>query len=288
MSRYRYLDPTSDVAFKKVFKDKERLKNFLNAVLRRPEGLRIIELDFVPQEEIPDLGQGKRSIFDLKCKDESGKVYAVEIQNRREPYFLKRVQGYDSHAYVARLSVGDWHKDLMPVIVIAISKTNLFPKEVKYISYHRTIEDETKQQHLFELTYVFIELGKFAKKEEELSSVEDDWLYFLAQAQTAKEPPNTIKEELVLQAFKTIERFNWSVVEYDEHLRAKLLDETETLILEDAYEKDYRKGKQAIEKAKQEGIRLVASNMLAVGQALSLIAQVTGLSKDEILKLKKG
>src|SRR5437016_1401587 len=81
----RYLDPTNDVAFKKVFGDKSRLRDFLNAILRLPEGFKIKELDFIPTEEVPDLGQGKRSIFDLKCKDESGNVYVVEMQNRREP-----------------------------------------------------------------------------------------------------------------------------------------------------------------------------------------------------------
>mgnify|MGYP006348413335 CR=1 FL=1 len=35
----RYLDPTNDVAFKKLFSQKDLLKDFLNAVLRLEEGL---------------------------------------------------------------------------------------------------------------------------------------------------------------------------------------------------------------------------------------------------------
>ena len=34
----RYLDPTNDVAFKKIFSDQDRLKDFLNAVLRLQPG----------------------------------------------------------------------------------------------------------------------------------------------------------------------------------------------------------------------------------------------------------
>jgi hypothetical protein len=58
MTQPRCLDPTNDVAFKKIFKYKVRLKDFLNTILRRPESLRIIELDFIPNEEILDLGHG--------------------------------------------------------------------------------------------------------------------------------------------------------------------------------------------------------------------------------------
>lgn len=34
----RYVDPTNDVIFKKIFSDKDRLIDFLNAVLRLEEG----------------------------------------------------------------------------------------------------------------------------------------------------------------------------------------------------------------------------------------------------------
>lgn len=39
----RYLDPTNDVAFKKLFTDKARLISFLNNIMRLPEELRIID-----------------------------------------------------------------------------------------------------------------------------------------------------------------------------------------------------------------------------------------------------
>jgi hypothetical protein len=34
----RYLDPTNDFTFKRVFCDKNRLINFLNAIMRLPKG----------------------------------------------------------------------------------------------------------------------------------------------------------------------------------------------------------------------------------------------------------
>lgn len=62
----RYLDPTNDVAFKKLFTDKARLISFLNNIMRLPEELTIIDLEYISNEQVPDLGQNKRSIVDVK------------------------------------------------------------------------------------------------------------------------------------------------------------------------------------------------------------------------------
>lgn len=67
----RYLDPTNDVAFKKLFTDKTRLISFLNNIMRLPEELRIIDLEYISNEQVPDLGQNKRSIVDVKVRDNS-------------------------------------------------------------------------------------------------------------------------------------------------------------------------------------------------------------------------
>ncbi|MGX6960063.1 MAG: hypothetical protein ACIPMY_02200 [Rickettsia endosymbiont of Pentastiridius leporinus] len=43
----RYLDPTNDSLFKKIFRDLERLKEFINAVLDLPKGLIIKEIEAI-------------------------------------------------------------------------------------------------------------------------------------------------------------------------------------------------------------------------------------------------
>jgi len=58
----RYLDPTNDVAFKKLFNKKERLINLLNSILKLTVGARIKELDYIPVEQMPLFSDGKRNI----------------------------------------------------------------------------------------------------------------------------------------------------------------------------------------------------------------------------------
>lgn len=296
----RYLDPTNDVAFKKIFSKKELLKDFLNAVLRLEEGCKIVELDFIPQEELPSFKIGRRSLFDIKCKDQEGKFYVVEMQNKPESYFLNRVQCYASHALVSQAIRGATHEGLMPVILLVISKENLFGDDVECISYHHTLESKTKKQLLFALSYVFIELPKFTKSAQDLTSEEDDWLYFFAHWQESKEPPETITDSMVLEAYKTIEQFNWTPEEYDAYFRARLLSDAEDILLTDSFEKGLEKGREEkeaavkkaeeekevfLKKAEQEKLE-IAKTLLLQGVDIETIVKAIKLSKEEIEKLR--
>jgi len=80
------------------------------------------------------LGQGKRSLFDLKCQDESGTYFLIEMQCRRVPRtFIKRMQYYGAHAYTSQIQKGTEHADLLPVVVVAVLKQAIFPPEVGVI-----------------------------------------------------------------------------------------------------------------------------------------------------------
>lgn len=271
----RYLDPTNDVAFKKIFSDKERLKDFLNAILRLEEGHKITELAFIPQEELPDFRVGRRSIFDIKCVDQKRHIFVVEMQNRPEEAFLHRVQCYAVHAYVSQAIKGATHAGLMPVILLALTKYKLFDKTVECISYHHTLESKTKKQYLYALSYVFVELPKFKKKAEELTGEEDEWLYFFANWQEAKEPPETITDPQVLEAYKTIEQYNWSEAEYDAYFRARLAAEAEDLSLEKSFEE-----------GRKEREYEIARNLLKKCMSLNDIQEVTGLTVEELKRLR--
>ena len=168
----KFLDPTNDVAFKKIFgteSQKPALISFLNAVLRLKEGSRIIETEFIetiqflPQENIPEIREGRRVIFDIRCRDESGNDFIVEMQNRSIPEFVKRSQFYAAKVYGNQLSAGRKYFELCPVVMVAISSQCLFDDSRKPVSYHRIMNEETLNVHLKDLTFVFVELPKFNK-----------------------------------------------------------------------------------------------------------------------------
>jgi len=285
----RYLNPINDVAFKRVFKHKEIMIGFLNNILRLKDGELIVDLTYIDKEEVPDIGQGRRSSFDMQVVDQANKKYIIEVQTRVRPGFLNRVQLYAAHSYSNQGKLGDKPeqlKGLMPLVVVVIVTENVFPDEVPCISYHDTRESQTKERYLFSLSYAFVELAKFNKKDEELASKEDYWLHYLSSSYQDKKPPETIKDKLVLKAYEEIERFNWTEEQYDAYFRAYLLIDAEKSGIEDSFTKGEAKG---IAKGKAEGMAetktKVACNLLAEGLDIKLVSKTTGLSEEEVKDL---
>ena len=272
----RYVDPTNDFAFKRVFADKARLINLINALMQLPEGHQIVNLTYIPQEEVPGREHRKSGLIDLKCQDERGNFFIVEMQNGYEPHLLKRMQFYAANTYVGQLEKGLKHSHLFPVFVIIILGHQVISPRIPMISCHQMLETASGE-HLFkDISYIVVELKKFTKTEEELSSYADYWLYFLSRWDVAKTPPKTLKDPLILTAYEQIERHNLSEAEYQAYIEARIITERE----EDQLETRYNEG---IEK----GTINVAQNLLKQGLSSAMIAQATGLSLEQIKKLEE-
>jgi|GEM_PF-4708072 len=117
------------------------------------------------------------------------------MQKRNESDYLKRVQYYSAHSYVQQLTKGITHKDLLSIIIISLVKTKMFDAEVPYISLHKTLETKTSKQYLYDLSYVFIELGKFNSNQ--LASISDEWLHLFKCAEKENKPPENMRSQRV-------------------------------------------------------------------------------------------
>lgn len=108
MSTMRYLDPKADLTFKKVFGEHPDLViSLLNALLplHMPEE-RIVSIEYLPAELVPETPLKKNSIVDVRCKDERGRVFLVEMQMLWSSAFMQRVLFNASKAYVRQLGDG--------------------------------------------------------------------------------------------------------------------------------------------------------------------------------------
>ena len=78
----RYFDPKIDLAFKRVFGEHANLlKSFLNALLPLPADGQIDSLEYLTPEQAPEIpGLYKHSIVDVKCTDQMGRIFIVEMQ----------------------------------------------------------------------------------------------------------------------------------------------------------------------------------------------------------------
>jgi hypothetical protein len=108
----RFLDPKNDIVFKKIFGSHPYLiKSFLNAVLTLPDDGLIETIEYLPAEQVPTIPTMKNTIVDVKCYDQQGRIFIVEMQMQWTDSFTKRLTfGASSKAYVNRLDKGMEYK----------------------------------------------------------------------------------------------------------------------------------------------------------------------------------
>jgi len=116
------LNPFVDWAFKYIFAREESkpiTMGFLNYIIK-PEN-EITEIDFLPNESIPDSEEMKRSVFDILCRDSAGNRFLVEMQNAETNYFDNRMIYY-TRRLVDTLGKhdSDWQYDIQKVYTICL------------------------------------------------------------------------------------------------------------------------------------------------------------------------
>jgi predicted transposase/invertase (TIGR01784 family) len=213
----KFVDIKNDVAFRKIFGNenrKEVLISFLNAVLLLQENHKIVTVDILTPYQLPDLKGGKVTIVDVKAKDQNDKTYIVEMQVAEVDGFDKRVLYYASKSYSAQIERGDQYENLNPTYFIGILDFEV-TKNPSYINRHKIIDIATNENYIKDIEFNFIELPKFNKKENELESIIDQWIYFIKNAENLHLIPENLKDEGLKFAYEDADRHNWSKAELE-------------------------------------------------------------------------
>jgi len=87
----RFINPTYDVAFKRIF-GQENSKDFLNDLLTGEKKIKKIRL--IDKEQLPLYYKGREGIYDIACEAEEGEHIIVEMQNTHQDYFYDRALYY--------------------------------------------------------------------------------------------------------------------------------------------------------------------------------------------------
>lgn len=288
-----FLDPKSDIAFKKLFGDgthKNIVISFLNSVLNREEGAKIVDVIINDPNNLPETRTAKSSIVDVRCTDQNNNHYIIEMQVVAQADYTERAQYYNSLGLSRQLASGDYYGKLVPVIFVGILDFNLF-KKTDYISHHHILDIETHEWDLKNLEWHFVELKKFSKQLDELTTILDKWIYFLKHAVTLQQIPSTLKDPVLEEAFSVLAQSNWTIAEleaYDRYLDAirssgSQLDTAKMMGKMEGKIEGKMEGK--IEGKMEEKI-VIAKKLLAHLHSTD-IAQITGLSIEVIENLKK-
>ena len=287
--REKYINPFTDYGFKRLFGEepnKDLLLDFLNELLKKEQG-KIIELQYLKNENLSTTELNRKAIFDLYCTNEKGEKFIVELQKTKQKFFKDRTVYYSTFPIREQAVVGsDWNFELKKVYTIAIldfvfdedkHETDKFRYDVKLT------DIETKKVFYDKLTFIYLEMPKFNKKAEELETRFEKWLFVLKNLHKLDRIPERLKESIFLKLFDTAEISKFSPSEYQEY--------------EDSL-KYYRDLKNSLDTAKEEGREEgreegqkkkaieIAKNLLKNKIDIEIIVKSTGLTKEEINKLK--
>lgn len=284
----KYVNPLTDFGFKKLFgsePNKDLLIDFLNQIL--PDHHKIKELSYSRNEH---LGQGeidRKAIFDLYCLGESGERFIVELQKAKQNYFKDRSIYYASFPIQEQGRKGDWDYRLEPVYTVGILDF-IFDdhKNDDELLHLIELKDQNCEAFYEKLKFIYIELPKFKKNQDELVSQFDKWLYVFRHLSELQNRPEKLQDRIFQKLFEAAEVAKFSPNEreaYEESLKyyrdiKNVVDTSREEGILEGMEKGMEKG---IEKRTLE----IAKEMKDNNIDIELIEKTTGLSPEEIRKL---
>ncbi len=280
----KYLDPKADLTFKKVFGEYENLTiSFLNALLPLEKGKEIKTIKYLPPELVPENPLRKNSIVDVRCTDQDGRQFIVEMQMIWSDEFKQRVLFNASKAYVKQLGKSKRYELLQPVYSLNLVN-EVFEKKSEnfYYNYHLVCDEDTNLV-IDGLHLTFVELPKFQPQTLADKKMMVLWLRFLTEIdeQTLEAAPELIADDNIKQALDLVEQSAYSEAQleaYDKFWDAVRYENAKVF---DA-ERNREEGRQ---EGISEGILLMAKNMKQHGYSIAQIQEITNLSEQEINSL---
>lgn len=280
----KYINPFTDFGFKKLFgsePNKDLLIDFLNQVL--PGKHKVKDLTYARTEQLGNSEADRKAIFDLYCIGESGERFIVEMQKAKQNFFKDRSVYYSSFPIQEQARKGDWSYQLAAVYLIGILDFTFSDEERELEVRHEVQLKDQKCRVFYEkLTYIYLEMPNFSKSEGELQSNFDKWMYVLQQLPHLQSRPPALQERVFQKLFEAAEIARFTPDEknkYEESLKYYR-------DLKNVVDTSFDEGKaEGLAEGKAEGKAEIALQMKLKGLETSLIAEVTGLSVEEIENL---
>ena len=279
----KLLKPKIDVVFHSLFRvgNEEITKAIIKAVTK--EKIESINLNN-DRHIIGKYPNEKIGILDLKATLDNGTICNIEIQLADNKDTAERFLYYWSKIYSGQLIRGDEYSKLNKVIGIIIldyefEKT----KEIESISTKWKVKEVLtgKQIELTDVLELYIiEIPK-AKKvlDKEPKNELAQWMIFL-------DDPNKKEVSKIMSENKEIKKAMNELEEMSEDEELRRLAELKEKAIKDEKSAKYRWTEEGIRQGIEQGIQKVAKKLLKLNIPIEDIVEATGLTENEILKLK--
>lgn len=306
----KYLNPKADLTFKSVFGEHPDLvMSLLNALLPLKPEQEIIDIEYLPSEMVPENPLRKNSIVDVRCKDQKGRLFIVEMQMIWSPEFKQRVVFNASKAYVRQIDSGQRYELLQPVYSLNLVNDIFEPELTDFYHHYSLIHVEHSNKVIDGLQLIFVELPKFNPHTYTEKRMQVLWLRFLTEINehTREAPAELMANPQVNKALNAVresaftdaqllgyEKF-WDIISVEKGIQISAERKGKAEGLAEGLAEGIVVGKaegiaEGIAVGKAEGLaegliegkRLAATILKQQGMAPEVIAQYTGLPVEEI------
>lgn len=300
----KYINPFTDFGFKKLFGtelNKDLLIDFLNEVVL-PKERRIKDLTYRKNEHIGNTELDRKAIFDLYCIGTDGERFIVEMQKAKQNYFKDRSVFYSTFPIQEQAQRGDWDYQLSEVYTVGIldfvfsddeakdekskkseqTKQNAVRHEVK-------LKNEYCQVFYDKLTFIYLEMPNFNKRENELETPYDKWLYVLKYLPTFSERPRKLQERIFQRLFEAAEIAKFSPEEKEQYEESLKSYRDLKNVIDTAFDEGENKGKieGKIEGKLEEKINNIKKALVRKKLTIEEIAEDFDTTIDFVLQIKE-
>ncbi len=278
-----------DEGFKRVFSVEENMILLLNSFFK---DRKIVSVTYEDKEVFGWFTFGRKTVFDMYCKDEDGRHFIVEVQYRKQDNFINRSIVYSMFSVHKQVRRGRrYNYELTPVYLLALLDFEVEEfKGENFIHEFELRDSATGELMTDKLRYVFIELPKFQATLGSTMTDSEKIVYFLKYSQLMKTRPDQFKDRAYDALFQSAEYEAMSNKEKQKYdmLFWKNRDDRNA----DAYAR-----RVAIAEGRAEGIAEgraegraeaskeksleIAKNLLALGIDTETICKATGLAKED-------
>jgi predicted transposase/invertase (TIGR01784 family) len=317
--REKYVNIFTDFGFKKLFGEKPSkplLLDFLNELLIEQEGP-IKNITYLNTEHLGSSPLDRRAIFDIYCENEKGEKFIVELQKAKQTYFKDRTLFYATFPIQEQAKQNDWDFKLKAVYTVAILDF-VFEEDKADIHKYRydvkLTDIETCKVFYDKLTFIYLELPKFNKKIDELSTNFEKWLFVLKNLHKLDKIPDQLKEERFEKLFAIAEVAHFTREELKSYEDSKKFYRDIKNSMDTAFEEGKEEGKEeghklgkieGIKKGKAAGLKegklkgMKAGNIegkktmiieiirkgVSNNMSVETLTQLTGLTEKEVLDI---
>jgi predicted transposase/invertase (TIGR01784 family) len=239
----------------------------------------------------------KDTFVDVKAVLNDGSNVIIEMQVLNHKGFEKRVLYNAAKNYSVQLTRNEDYQLLNPVIALSIVDFNMFDDSA-VINRFKLLEKEKLIHYSDDIELVFVELPKFNKTLDELTNIEQQWIYFLKNAGTLDFIPKNF-DSSIQHALDVANEANMTPDELEaQHKRKEFISIQKGAVelaeengLEKGMEKGLEKGleqgmEKGIEQGIEKGVKQVAIKLLKANVAMDTIMLTTGLTEQVIEDLK--